>query len=155
MMNSWRLFSSMFLALAIAGCDGGTDDDNTDDGQNDAGTLPCLEPNFTSIYEGRLSDTMTCAGSGCHDAATAGGGQNYTLSKADVHATLLGDTVNTIGAPMWPKRVVAGSPDDSFFWIKLSRNDAPLGRMPLAMPPLQQCDLDAIETWIMNGAAND
>jgi hypothetical protein len=151
-ISRWSLLAAVLGALTIGACDGGTDDDTPDGGAKDSG-LPCLESNFTSIY-GRLS-SETCATVGCHDAVSHGGDQNYDLSKDTVHATLLGDTLNPIGAADYPKRVVAGQPDDSFLWIKISRDDAPSGRMPLANTPLQQCDLDAIRTWIMNGAMND
>ncbi len=157
MISRWRLLAAIPLALAFSACDGGTTDDgNADTGVNDSGTNdPCLEANFTSIYTDRLHTTKYCAAAGCHDPQTAGGGQNYALTKAAVHDTLLSDTVNSIGAPDYPKRVTPGDPDMSFLWIKLTRDDAPLGRMPLAKTPLQQCDLDAINTWITNGAMDD
>lgn len=154
MISRWPLLASLSMALAVAACAGGTeDDDGADSGPKDSGSLPCLEANFSSIYA-RFNSTQ-CATAGCHDSGTAGGGQDYSMSKDDVHATLLGDTVNVMGKQMQAKRVVPGDPDASFLWIKVSRDDAPLGRMPLAATPLQQCDLDAINAWITNGAMND
>lgn len=151
-MKTWHaVLTGLPLLIALgAGCSGGGDDTTDDDGMmmND-----CLEPNFTSIYGTLSSDT--CAGVGCHDSSTMGGGQDYSQSKDAVHATMLMDTVNQTGAMDYPKRVVPNEPDMSFLWIKLTRDDAPLGRMPLASTPLKQCDLDAIRTWIENGAAND
>lgn len=138
----------------VAEVDGG--ESKTDAGTFDSGIEDdCLEPTFTSIYTERLSTTKYCASEGCHDLDTAGGGQNFKLSQALVHDLLLSDTVNAVGSPMWPKRVVPGDPQSSFFWVKVSRDDAPLGRMPLAGVPLQPCDLAAIEQWIENGAMND
>jgi hypothetical protein len=154
-LSRWGLPLAMLSVLAIAACDGGTEDDDTngDSGPKDTGSLPCLEANFTSIY-GRFT-TDKCATVGCHDAASASGGQNYDVGKDAVHATLLGDTVNAVGATMYPKRVQPSNADASFLWIKVSRDDATGGRMPLAQPPLQQCDLDAIRNWINGGAPND
>ncbi len=141
------------LALAICACDGGTEDDDStaDTGVKDSGQ--CLQSNFTSIYG--LFNSSRCNTAGCHDSTTASGGQNYDASKDMVLTTLLGDTVNTIGAPDYPKRVVPNQPDMSFLWIKISRGDAPLGQMPLGSPPLADCDQQAIRTWITNGANND
>src|SRR5688572_22500242 len=119
-ISRWGRLLAMSSALAIAACDGGTeDDDNGDSGPKDTGSLPCLQANFTSIY-GRLSSDK-CATVGCHDAASNSGGQNYALGKDAVHMTLLGDTVNAVGATMYPKRVVPNQPDMSFLWIKVSR----------------------------------
>lgn len=152
-MKKWHAaLTALPLLIALsAGCSGGDDGNN---GNNDAGMMnDCLEPTFTSIHG--LFSSETCAGEGCHDAETMGGGQDYTLGKAAVYSTMLMATVNDIGAQDYPNRVVPNEPDMSFLWIKLTRDDAPLGRMPLAMAPLAQCDLDAIRTWIENGAAND
>jgi hypothetical protein len=132
--------------VLLAACSGSGGDDET--------MVPCVEPTFTSIHGERLSSPDFCASAGCHDASGAGG-QSYSAGKDAAHAALLSDTIHPVGRTTWPKRAVAGQPDQSFLYVKLSSADPPGDRMPLGRPPLPQCDLDAIETWIGNGAMND
>ena len=131
----------LFLALSCCGDD-------------DPEPPPCLTPTFTSIYTERLSKPEFCAADGCHNTGNAGG-QNYTAAKDAVRTTLLADTIHPVGRTTWPKRVVPGEPDSSFLLVKLSDPDPPGDRMPLGRPMLQQCDLDAIRSWITNGALDD
>jgi hypothetical protein len=132
-------------ALLETACSGEADDDEA---------APCITATLTSIYADRLSRPELCAAPACHDTSNAGG-QSYTVAKDAVRTMLLADTLHPVGKATWPKRVVPGQPDDSFLLVKLTAPDPPGDRMPLGRPALQQCDLDAIRTWITGGALDD
>lgn len=134
------------FALACGNDDGG--------GLVDAGVVPCLESNFTSIQTGLLS-TNRCATVGCH--ATGGqGGLTLSGSKTEVHAALVNAaTMNMSASATYPNRVVPNQPDQSFLYIKVT-DPGTLGDL---MPPIgdrvRQCDVDALRAWIAAGASND
>ena len=110
-------------------------------------------PHWTSIYGSVIQPT--CAVALCHnaqDAATSGGLDLSTPTGA--YAALVG-TPSSIGA--CGTRVVAGDPNHSLFMLKLEgTQDAAL--CGVAMPIgglLAQRQVDAVRTWIMNGAMMD
>ena len=120
------------------------------DGGEDAG-FPGLAPTFAAIYTERLSQPMYCGGAGCHDSSRSGG-MDFTLDQEAVRQTLLGATLNATGAQTHPSRVEPGDPESSFLIVKLSRDDAPDGRMPLGQLPLLECEIGAVRSWIAGGA---
>lgn len=138
-------FASLALltsALALGGCG--------DDGGNDPDAGACaIESTFSSIHAGRLS-TGTCATAGCHGSA-ASGGMNFTQSKDQVYALLVG--VDAAGSSL--QRVATSSRAASFLYVKISDDNAPGGRMPPLGSPLPQCEIEAIGAWIDRGAPND
>lgn len=166
-MDAVRALSLILVnALLFAvGC--GTDDGGP---VPDAGAAPdggivdsgCLEPTFTSIYSDLLN-TPTCNPDGiCHgNSATPSGGLNFKLDQATVHTALRGATMNAIGGAMFPSRIVAdtttGTASQSYFYLKLTRTDAPGGLMPLGstMPLNAACYINPIRGWISHGAANN
>lgn len=149
------------MAILAASC-GGDERDRQDVTQFDVGPdSGASEPDaasrstFTWLFEDRLSSDLYCASSGCHDSANANGGQDFGGSRDAAYQSLMRDTVSTLGRQDWPKKIAPGDPDSSYFWIKLSRDNAPLGRMPLARPPLPPDELAEIRAWIEAGANND
>jgi mono/diheme cytochrome c family protein len=123
-------------SLAFVGC-GGED-------------VCAIEANFSSIHANRLS-TGSCALSSCHGAA-AEGGMNFSLSKNEVHAFLVGE-LSAGGGNL--QRVATSSRAISFLYLKISDDNAEGGRMPPLGDRLPQCEIDAIGAWIDKGAPND
>lgn len=143
-MKRVRLFNSIFVlsTLALGGCG--------DDGNGDPDAGACaIDSTFSSIHANRLS-TGTCATAGCHGSA-ASGGLNFSQSKDQVHALLVG--VDSAGSGL--QRVATSSRAASFLYVKLSDENAPGGRMPPLGSALPQCEIDAIGAWIDKGAPND
>lgn len=113
-----------------------------------------VQPTWTSI-QAEVFD-KSCATSGCHDGVTKRG--DLSLDASDSYASLVGvNPMNrsTEGSDL--KRVVAGNPDKSFLLIKLVAPSPAQGkRMPLGnQPPLDEATIQAIKTWIANGAKED
>lgn len=134
------------FALACGNDDGGA--------LTDAGVVPCLESNFTSIQQGLLS-TNRCATAGCH-ATNGQGGLTLSGSKTEVHAALVNAaTMNGSASATYPNRVAPNQPDQSFLYIKVTDPNTPGGIMPPIGDRLRQCDVDALRAWITAGAAND
>ena len=125
---------------------------------SDAGFLDCpaTQPTFHSIYATILS-VDGCSVVGCHGgpAMEAAGALLLSGDPAAVLASVLGDTVNPAAIASFPKRVVPGSPDHSYFYDKVA-TDMPAGgnRMPVGRN-LSDCQIAAIRLWIQNGARND
>lgn len=127
---------------------GGPGDAGTSGG--DAGCL--IDSTFTSLYTSVLNSPAECNVAGCH-ASPGQYGLFYSDSKANVYARIVG--VDSGEDPAF-KRVSPGQPANSYLYLKLSMANPPAGaRMPYGGQPLPQCALDAIRTWITNGAPNN
>jgi len=143
----------LFLTLAFAvAC--GTDDGKGKPGA-DAGMACDIDPKFAAL-QAKIFNTPTCnAPNICHGANAAGPAKGNLLLAADNAVSFAEWQKNTDDATAkvsWPKRVVANNLDMSYLWQKVTRDDVPGGRMPIGAS-LNQCQLDAIKGWIMNGAA--
>lgn len=155
-LRTWMIASALACAAALSGC--GSDDPpaGTDAGTvtgMDATTAVCgVEPTFTSIHTKmlRADACKTCHG---FANAPAGGGTEFPADKTAAYAVVMGDTADVSRTP--PKRVVAGNPDMSSFYLKLTSNP-PFGvQMPSGFPALTACELESVRTWITNGAMNN
>lgn len=151
-MRSVALATCLASALACGNDNGGAIED--------AGMAPGVcttEATFTSIHDTLLS-TSRCALSGCHAGQNAGGDLDFEMGKQAVYDALLtGGTANANANADYPNRVVADDPATSYFFLKVSEVMPPggmSGRMPPG-PPLDDCQIQAIQDWIQGGAPND
>lgn len=143
---------TLTLAAAACGSDNGGDvldagpivirDAEPDD--SDGGL--CVQPTFTDIQAKIIRDSRCAI---CHNNAGFGGLQ-MPADQAASYAAVMGNTVGGLPA----KRVVAGNPDQSSFYLKLTANPPFPSRMPTG-GALRDCEIAAVRQWIMNGAAND
>jgi hypothetical protein len=96
--------------------------------------------------------TPNCAKSGCHDAATASGGQVLEAGRA------YGEIVNRPSTERSTlDRIEPGDPERSYM-VKKLRGDPDItgGRMPLDRPGgLPQEQIDGLIAWVRAGAPND
>ena len=139
------------IAVACGDDDGGPINANGPVGNNN--TAGCaVDATFTSIYNNRLGSS-TCATGGCHNAASMGAGLNFEKPQAEALADLVGATSSSEPPKI---RVVAGDASQSYFFEKLTNPNVGgiLGPMPVG-GMLDQCEIDAIETWINAGAQNN
>lgn len=134
-------------ALALSAC-GNDDGMNGDAGTGDAAAC-AVQPTFASIHTNLLASARCTV---CHGGATPLGDLKLDVDAATAHAALMAASANT--AAVQPNRVVAGQPGESFFYVKISDDDAPSGRMPPGAT-LPACEIEAVRTWIENGAEND
>jgi len=146
-MRNVLLGLSAVASLALVAC--GNDDGNTNNTNNTNNTTCAVEANFTSIHDNLLSNTLTCAVSGCHDS-TAFGGLNFTTGKADVYRQLTEDPVMSTAASV-TKRVDTTAAN-SFLYLRLTA--AEIGPMP-PTGVIPDCQQMAVKDWIDGGAAND
>lgn len=110
-----------------------------------AAVLPTLESIQTNVF------TPSCAVSGCHTGPSGGslpGGMD--LSTADASF----DDLVGVASQQVPSlaRVAAGDSAASYLVQKLEGNAAVGGRMPAGSAALDAGTIDAIRTWIDNGA---
>ncbi len=105
-------------------------------------------------WEGRISRILEVNCGGCHDAATPNG--ELPLVGPDAYAALLA------AADIDPAfmRVVPNDLDASYLWLKLTNDDAiegsPMPTSPVTgWRPLGSADLEAIRTWILDGAPRE
>ncbi|MCB9596493.1 MAG: hypothetical protein H6719_27465 [Sandaracinaceae bacterium] len=121
-----------------------------------------VEPRWSEIYP-RIIE-RSCAFSDCHDAATAAGALDMSTSAVALAALRSGARGRLCG-DSGAQRVVPGEPIDdenpaqSLLILKL-RGSGPAGRvcgsrMPMAGNYLSEARVEAIETWIRNGANDD
>jgi hypothetical protein len=113
---------------------------------------------FTDIYTTILQPTCST-----HHAAGAPDSFLDLSSKASAYAALVGTTASgpACGATALdggtPEvRVVAGHPSESLLFQKVSQMNPPCGaQMPFHGTPLAQADQTKIQSWIIQGAANN
>lgn len=96
--------------------------------------------------------TPSCAKSGCHDAATASGGQ---VLAAGVSYSQIVNVRSTESSTL--DRIEPGDPERSYMIKKLRGDPGITGsRMPLDRPGgLPQEQIDGIIAWVRAGAPND
>ncbi len=109
-----------------------------------------IEPNFTSIQ--KIVFTKSCATSSCHGSAKAG---NLDLRSGAAYGALVGvDPKNAAALTAGLKRVTASDVSKSFLYNKITRPGTGEGvTMPLGGEKLSSEKVNAIRTWIENGAA--
>lgn len=157
-MRSLALATWLALALSCGNDNGGAIEDAGTNTMNDGGPDTCsVEATFTSIHDTILS-TNRCALPGCHAGQNPGGDLDFEAGKQAVYDALLnGGTTNSGASGQYPDRVVASDSANSYFYLKVSETSPPggmSGRMPPG-PPLQDCQIQAIQQWIDDGAQND
>jgi len=95
--------------------------------------------------------TPNCVKSGCHDAATASGGQILAAGRA------YNQIVNVPSTESSLDRIEPGDPERSYM-VKKLRGDPDItgDRMPLDQPGgLSQEQIDGIIAWVRAGAPNN
>lgn len=107
-----------------------------------------VQANFDSIHDNLLSQSR-CANDGCH-GTNGSGGLRLDEGVEAAFTALMQSSVNTQATQ--PNRVVANAANQSWFYLKLSDPDVPGGLMPLGQSQIPTCEIEAVETWINNGA---
>ena len=135
--------SGLLLSLALWNC-----------GSGKGSTAPAaVEPTLASIQQQLF--TPGCALPSCHSSASRRGG--LVLEAGSAYAQLVGVTAENDAAKAAGKlRVVPGHPEQSFLIDKLSRlNPGEGSLMPYTGTMLPAAQVEAIRTWIRQGAARD
>ncbi len=115
-------------------------------------TSRTLTPTLSSIQERIL--TPSCATSSCHSGSPP---PNAPVSLDALRAY---DDVVGVRSSQAPLQLVnPGAPEASYLLLKLKGSAGSAGGistvMPIGAPPLTAEQIEAIETWITNGAPND
>lgn len=141
-----RLFATVALALACAGCDESL--------AELAGPTPNLTPTFSSIQRDIFqaadsSGRPSCAG--CHNPNGSGfRSVGLDLGSADAYGQLVGVASRQRAGVL---RVVPGDPDNSYLIHKLEGRSSIVGvRMPQRGPFLSDGQMAIIRRWIDIGA---
>lgn len=132
----------IIIATGGAGCSEQTTNPGSD-----------VEPTFSSISQKIFA--TSCATSSCHGVLGQRGG--LVLEGENAYSNLVNATPTTLAAvEKGMKLVVPGKPDSSFLLRKLTGPDAIEGeRMPSSNEALSSQQIEAIRTWIANGAKHD
>ena len=105
-----------------------------------------IKPTFSSIQSNIFSPT--CATAQCHGRANPP--QGLDLKEGQAYENLVGIQSNE--KPQY-LRVEPENPDSSYLIMKLEGSEKIIGqRMPAGQEPLSRRKINAIRTWIENGA---
>ncbi|MBI1805459.1 MAG: hypothetical protein HYR76_00220 [Ignavibacteria bacterium] len=140
--KGWYIF--LLLALQVPSC---KKDDTSVNPQ------PPVEPKLSSI-QAQIFDVNGCSTTTCHGASASGG---LKLTTGVSFAQLV-DVPSTNDGDHQPPfvRVKPGVPDSSFLVIKLTAPSPRQGSlMPRVGSKLSDDKINAIRTWILNGAQNN
>jgi len=144
-MEGWFLRRSLERAMALAGCllvvscGSGNGYGSPGGGGTPMATFSSIQANVF---------TPTC--STCHSGASAPHG--LRLDAANSYALLVGVPSGEQPSIL---RVKPHDPDNSYLLQKIQGTASVGERMPAGLPALPQATIDAIRTWITNGALND
>ena len=137
----WGKRLVVIFLMVLSGCGAGGGDDDGDDGGG--GLQPTLQSIQTNIFG------PICAQAGCHVGASAQQGLMLD-SIANSFQDLVG--IASTEAPSL-LRVNPGNPDNSYLVHKIEGRSTIVGaQMPLNQPALSGPQIEAIRTWIQNGA---
>lgn len=109
-----------------------------------------VQPKLSSIQQNVF--TPTCAASSaCHVGSAPQLGMDLSEGRA---------YTNSVNTPSVERpqlnRVTPGNATDSYLFMKITGDSRILGsRMPYLASPLRPEEIEAIRTWIENGAMND
>lgn len=157
MRNMLRFTATLFVTLGLVACeptksvdtaaDTGADVTDGGTGGTDGGTTSA-SVSFTEVQEAVFLGS--CAGAGCHDAATNAG--TLDLESDGAYERLMFDPcANELAIAEGLMRVDPGNLENSFLYLKMTD---PQG-MGDPMPPWGPVDDEAlglIEDWILGGA---
>jgi hypothetical protein len=126
------------LFLTAAACGGAEEDDAT------------IEPTLASIQKNVFD--RSCASSSCHGEAQEG---ELDLRKGKSLDEMLNvDPDNPAALAAGLKLITPGDPQKSFLYTKLLSVPEEMGqRMPTGSRPLSTAKINAIKTWIEDGAS--
>ena len=138
----WGKRLIVIMLMVLSGCGAGGGDGDGDDGGGD-GLQPTLQSIQTNIF------SPICAQAGCHVGASAQ--QGLMLDSVDNSFQDLVGTTSTEAPSLL--RVNPGNPDNSYLVHKIEGRPTIVGaQMPLNQPALSGPQIEAIRTWIQNGA---
>jgi hypothetical protein len=147
------------MMAATGGTSGGGSGGMMGGGSGGTGA-PTGEPKFSAIFTEIIKNTGCNGGTLCH-AGTVG--MLTMLNPEDTYKALVG--VDAMGTNLPPggmdckdsglKRVVAGDPDMSLVYLKITGMQPCGNKMPPNGAALADEQIMQIKTWIMNGAMND
>jgi hypothetical protein len=138
----WGKRLSVIVLVVLSGCGAGGGDE---DGDNSGGGV--LQPTLPSIQTNIFGPI--CAQAGCHVGASAQ--QGLMLDSVDNSFQDLVGTTSTEAPSLL--RVNPGNPDSSYLVHKIEGRATIVGaQMPLNQPALSGPQIEAIRTWIQNGA---
>jgi len=145
----------MMLLISIAGCPG-TMPPPSGNG-NGGGNGGNGDPSPTGVsFKDDVEPILTSVCGSCHtdDGDADSAGIDLRLDGSDNFDALFNDS-SIQDANL--KFVVAGDPDNSFVYLKVSQDNPPLGpRMPLApIPALTITEQEMIRRWIEAGAEDN
>ncbi|MGE0790874.1 MAG: hypothetical protein AB7S26_34690 [Sandaracinaceae bacterium] len=110
--------------------------------------LPEIQPTWASVFADLLR-RRGCAGALCHGGTDAG---FRVTDSAGTYAALVGVDASGDECGGMGRLVVPSDPDASLLLEKLQDNPRCGDRMPQSGIPLRAEDLDAVRTWIADGA---
>lgn len=141
---NWIILLSLLFTLF--GCEPGSGEGLDENGNpiSDSVTIP-LGDNFRSIQANIF--TPNCAISGCHSGVAPPEG--LLLSEGDSFANLVGQPSNEVPAL---ERITPFDADNSYLFRKITGVASVGVQMPRGLPPLSSEKIEAIRSWINNGA---
>lgn len=110
---------------------------------------PAEDPNKISANLSSIQDhvfTPICAVV-CHGGANPAAGQDLSTIENSI-----ANLINVQSSNPLFKRVLSGSPEQSYLYLKVTGNAQAGARMPLGQPALPDDAINAIKDWIAQGA---
>ena len=132
----------LLFIISLTGCSAGNGEGLDSDGQPVSDGLDA-EATLTWIQDNVFS--VICAD--CHAGANPAAGQDLSTMDNAVQ-----NLINVPSSNPEFVRVKPGAPEQSYLFLKITGDPRAGARMPLGRAPLPQSTIDAIESWIQQGA---
>lgn len=145
-------FCLIMLLLCLSACNAGSGEGLDEQGQP---LTDIQAPDPEPIGEEEIQPTLssiqkeifTPICSVCHGGASPAAGQNLSTIEDSIANLIDVQSSN----PLF-KRVLPGSPEESYLYLKITGDSQAGARMPLGQPALAEEQINAIKNWIANGA---
>ncbi len=135
--------------LLFSGCNAGSGDGLDEQGRplDEITEVPLVEDGIQATLPSIQDHVFTPICSVCHGGANPAAGQDLSSLESSIDNLINVDSSNSLF-----KRVLPGSAQESYLYLKITGDNRAGARMPLGQSALDEQTISAIKQWIDEGA---
>ncbi|NQZ22633.1 MAG: hypothetical protein HRT53_11315 [Colwellia sp.] len=141
--------SLAIVLLLLSGCNAGSGEGLDEQGRplDEITEVPLVDDGIQATLLSIQEHVFTPICSVCHGGANPAAGQDLSSLESSIDNLINVDSSNSLF-----KRVLPGSAQESYLYLKITGDNRAGARMPLGQPALDEQTISAIKQWIDEGA---